>query len=160
MPSMPEGLVPRVPVRLDISKILEILPHRYPFVMVDRVVDLIPGEWALGIKMVSYGEAWCTGHYPGRPILPGVLILEALTQLGAILAYATSPFDPSKSMLYLLGMDAVKFRHPVVPGDQLDLTVEILQQHSNTWRLRGEALVKETLCAQAEFTASVVDREP
>ncbi|MBM4361907.1 MAG: 3-hydroxyacyl-ACP dehydratase FabZ [Deltaproteobacteria bacterium] len=144
--------------QLDIAKILEVLPHRHPFVMVDRVTEIEPGKQIRGVKMVSAGEPWAVGHFPGRPILPGVLILEALAQLGGILAYATDPFDAQKSLMYFLGIDKAKFRHPVTPGDRLDLVVEVLHHRSNVWKFRGEALVDGALAAQGELLASVVDR--
>lgn len=146
-------------VRIEIPKILEILPHRYPFVMVDRITELRAGEWIRGHKMVSYDEPWCPGHFPRRPIMPGVLILEALAQAGGILAYASEPFDPARSLMYFLGIDKAKFRHTVVPGDRLDLYVEVVSHRSNVWKLRGEATVEETLCAQGELLASIVDRD-
>lgn len=147
------------PVRLDIAKILEVLPHRYPAVMVDRVTELVPGKSIRGHKMVSYGEPWSQGHFPGRPILPGVLIIEALSQIGVILAYATEPFDRTTSLMYFLGIEKAKFRHAVTPGDKLDLHAEVVHHRSNVWKLRGEATVEGTLAAQAELLATVVDRE-
>lgn len=147
------------PLRIQISKILEILPHRYPFVMVDRVTEIVPGKTIRGHKMVSYNEPWCQGHFPGRPIMPGVLIIEALAQIGGILAYASEPFDTSNSLMYFLGIDKAKFRHTVTPGDKLDLMVEVLHHRSNVWKLRGEATVDGTLCASGELLASIVDRE-
>ncbi|HKY38848.1 MAG TPA: 3-hydroxyacyl-ACP dehydratase FabZ [Polyangiaceae bacterium] len=145
--------------KINISKILEILPHRYPFVMVDRITEVIPGKSIRGHKMVSYNEPWSQGHFPGRPILPGVLIVECLAQIGGILAYASEPFDTHTSLMYFLGIDKTKFRHTVTPGDQLDLFVEVLHHRSNVWKLRGEATVEGTLCASGELLASVVDRE-
>ncbi len=145
-------------VKLEISRILEILPHRYPFILVDRVTEVTPGERIVGHKMVSSNEPWCPGHFPGKPIMPGVLILEALAQIGGILAYASEPFDPSRSLMYFLGIDKAKFRHTVTPGDRLDLMVEVIHHRSNVWKLRGEASVDGTLCAQAELLASIVDR--
>jgi 3-hydroxyacyl-[acyl-carrier-protein] dehydratase len=147
------------PLRIQISKILEILPHRYPFVMVDRVTEIVPGKTIHGHKMVSYNEPWCQGHFPGRPIFPGVLIIEALAQIGGILAYASEPFDTTNSLMYFLGIDKAKFRHTVTPGDKLDLMVEVLHHRSNVWKLRGEATVDGTLCASGELLASIVDRE-
>jgi 3-hydroxyacyl-[acyl-carrier-protein] dehydratase len=143
---------------LDIQKILEILPHRYPFVLVDRVLEIESGKRIRGFKMVSYNEPWATGHFPGRPIMPGVLIIEALAQIGGILAYASEPFDSSSSLMYFLGIDKAKFRHTVTPGDRLDLEVEVLHHRTNVWKLRGDATVDGTLCAQGELLASIVDR--
>lgn len=143
---------------LDIQKILEILPHRYPFVLVDRVTLIEPGKHIEGHKMVSFNEPWASGHFPDRPIMPGVLVIEALAQIGGILAYASEPFDSSNSLMYFLGIDKAKFRNTVTPGDRLDLRVEVLHHRTNVWKLRGEATVDGTLCAQGELLASIVDR--
>ncbi len=147
------------PVQIDIAKILEVLPHRYPFVMVDRVTEIVAGKSIRGHKMVSYNEPWAEGHFPGRPIMPGVLIIEALAQIGGILAYASEPFDSTRSLMYFLGIDKAKFRHTVTPGDRLDLLVEVVHHRSNVWKMRGEATVDGTLCAQGELLASIVDRD-
>jgi len=127
--------------------------------MVDRVTEIVSGKSIRGHKMVSYNEPWCQGHFPGRPIFPGVLIIEALAQIGGILAYASEPFDTTNSLMYFLGIDKAKFRHTVTPGDKLDLMVEVLHHRSNVWKLRGEATVDGTLCASGELLASIVDRE-
>lgn len=141
---------------LDIERILRILPHRWPFVLVDRVTEVVPGERIRGHKCVSMNEPWFVGHFPKTPIMPGVLVIEALAQIGGILAYATEPFDET-SLLYFLGIDKAKFRRPVVPGDRLDLEVSVVHHRTNVWKLRGEASVDGTLCAQGELLASVVD---
>ena len=146
-------------VKIEIPKILQILPHRYPFVLVDRITELIPGQSIRGHKMVTFSEPWFQGHFPGQPIMPGVLIIEALAQAGGILAYASEPFDAATSLMYFLGIDKAKFRHTVTPGDRLDLAVEVLHHRSNVWKLKGEATVDGTLCAQAELLASIVDRD-
>jgi 3-hydroxyacyl-[acyl-carrier-protein] dehydratase len=146
-------------VKIEIPKILEILPQRYPFVLVDRITEIVAGQSIRGHKMVSYGDPWFQGHFPGQPVMPGVLIIEALSQAGSILAYASEPFDSRTSLMYFLGVDKVKFRHTVTPGDRLDLLVEVVHHRSNVWKLRGEATVDNALCAQAELLASVVDRE-
>lgn len=143
---------------LDIERILRILPHRWPFVLVDRVTDVTPNERIRGHKCVSMNEPWFVGHYPKTPIMPGMLVLESLAQIGGILAYASEPFDEQRSLLYFLGIDKAKFRRPVIPGDRLDLDVSIVHHRTNVWKLKGEASVDGTLCAQAEFLASVVDR--
>ena len=143
---------------IDIERILTILPHRWPFVLVDRVTEVVPGERIRGHKCVAFNEPWFQGHFPSRPIMPGVLILESLAQIGGILAYASEPFDASNSLMYFLGIDKAKFRRPVTPGDKLDLEVSILHHRTNVWKLKGEASVDGTLCAHAELLASVVDR--
>jgi 3-hydroxyacyl-[acyl-carrier-protein] dehydratase len=142
---------------LDIDRILEILPHRWPFVLVDRVTEVEPFESIAGHKCVSYNEPWFQAHFPGRAIMPGVLVLEAFMQLGGLLAYASEPFDEG-SLMYFLGIEKAKFRRPVVPGDRLDLEVKVLHHRTNVWKLKGEAFVDGTLCGQGEFLASVVDR--
>jgi 3-hydroxyacyl-[acyl-carrier-protein] dehydratase len=143
---------------VDIDRILQILPHRWPFVLVDRVNEIVENERIQGHKCVSMGEPWFQGHFPNRPIMPGVLILEALAQLGGILAYASDPFDSTTSLMYFLGIDKAKFRRIVTPGDRLDLEVKVIHHRSNVWKLRGEASVEGTLCAQGELLASVVAR--
>jgi 3-hydroxyacyl-[acyl-carrier-protein] dehydratase len=146
------------PTTLDIERILTILPHRWPFVLVDRVTDVVPGERIRGHKCVTFNEPWFQGHFPSRPIMPGVLILESLAQIGGLLAYASEPFDASSSLMYFLGIDKAKFRRPVTPGDKLELEVSIIHHRTNVWKLKGEASVEGTLCAHAELLASVVDR--
>jgi 3-hydroxyacyl-[acyl-carrier-protein] dehydratase len=143
---------------IEIERILQILPHRFPFVLVDRVIEVVPGQRIAGHKCVSIGEPWFAGHFPGHPIMPGVLIVEALAQIGGILAYATEPFDASTSLMYFLGIDKAKFRRPVTPGDRLDLEVAVVHHRTNVWKFRGEASVDGTLCASADLLASVVDR--
>jgi 3-hydroxyacyl-[acyl-carrier-protein] dehydratase len=147
-------------VSLDIHQILNVLPHRYPLVMVDRVTEIIAGKSIRGHKCVAFNEPWFMGHFPNRPIMPGVLILEALAQIGGILAYASDPFDPTSNLMFFLGIDKAKFRHTVTPGDRLDLHCEVLHHRSNVWKLRGEASVDGTLCAEGELLASIVDRQP
>jgi len=144
-------------VVLEIDRILQILPQRFPFVMVDRVTEVVAYERIKGHKCVTMNEPWFPGHYPTRPIMPGVLILEALSQIGSLLVYASEPFD-AQSLMYFLGIDKAKFRRPVIPGDRLDLEVQVLQHKTNVWKLQGEASVDGSLCAQAELLASVVDR--
>lgn len=144
-------------VVLEIDRILEILPYRFPFVMVDRVTDVTAFERIKGHKCVAMNEPWFLGHFPLRPMMPGVLVLESLAQIGAALVYASEPFD-AQSMLYFLGIDKAKFRRPVIPGDRLDLEVSVVQQRTNVWKLYGEASVDGALCAQAELLASVVER--
>jgi 3-hydroxyacyl-[acyl-carrier-protein] dehydratase len=146
-------------VDFDINRILRILPHRAPFVLIDRVVELSPRKSARGLKCVSYNEPFFPGHFPGHPVFPGVLILEAMAQLSGILAYASEPFDTSQKVLYFLGIDKAKFRRPVVPGDRLELEVTVLQHRTNIWKTSAKASVDDILCAQAELLAAITDRD-
>ncbi|MBI4952444.1 MAG: 3-hydroxyacyl-ACP dehydratase FabZ [Myxococcales bacterium] len=147
-------------MKLDIQHILNVLPHRYPFVMVDRVTEVVGGKFIRGHKCVTYNEPFFRGHFPTRPIMPGVLVLESLAQIGGILAHVSEPFDPTSSLMYFLGIDKVKFRHTIVPGDRMDLYVQVVHHRSNVWKLRGEVTVDGTLCTEGELLASVVDQQP
>jgi 3-hydroxyacyl-[acyl-carrier-protein] dehydratase len=145
---------------LEIHQILNILPHRFPFVMVDRVTEVVSGKYARGQKCVSYNEPFFPGHFPQRPIMPGVLILESLAQLGGILAYVSEPFDPVTNLMFFLGINNAKFRRTVVPGDRMDLYVEVKHHRTNVWKFDGEVTVDGTLCTEGELLATVVDRQP
>jgi 3-hydroxyacyl-[acyl-carrier-protein] dehydratase len=147
-------------VSLDIHQILSVLPQRYPFVMVDRVTEVVAGKYIRGHKCVGYNEPYFPGHFPKRPIMPGVLILESLAQIGGILAYVSEPFDPTTNLMYFLGIDKAKFRRTVVPGDRMDLYVEVVHHRSNVWKFSGEVCVDGTLCTEGELLASVVDSQP
>ena len=146
--------------RIDIQRILQILPHRYPLVMVDRVTAIEPSKSIRGHKCVAFNEPWFQGHFPGKPIMPGVLILEALAQIGGILAYASDPpleaGSKDKLMLFL-GIDKARFRRMVEPGDRLDLFVEVKQRRQTVWKLQAQASVDGALAAEAELLASAVD---
>jgi len=144
-------------VTLEADEILNILPHRYPFLLVDRVLS-IDGGRAVAIKNVSVNEPFFQGHFPGRPIMPGVLVLEALAQVGGILAFQTTK-EAADHLVIFLGIDRAKFRRPVVPGDQLRLEVTVLHQRHPYWRLRGEAFVAEALVCEMEFKAMLQPRD-
>jgi beta-hydroxyacyl-ACP dehydratase FabZ len=143
---------------LDITKILEILPHRYPFLLVDRIVALEPGKRATGIKNVTVNELFFQGHFPGAPIMPGVLIVEAMAQVGAVLLLRGVE-DREHKLVYFAGIDRAKFRRPVTPGDQIRFEVEVLKLRSRSARLRGEAYVDGALVAEAEMLSSMIDRD-
>ena len=143
---------------LDILEIQKVLPHRYPFLLVDRIVDLVPMERVVGIKNVTMNEPFFQGHFPGNPIMPGVLILEAMAQTGGFLLLNTEN-DPSGKLVYFTGINKVKFRKPVVPGDQLRFEVEFLKLRRNICKMKGQAFVKDKMVCQAELTAAVVDKE-
>ncbi len=142
---------------MDIKEIQKFLPHRYPFLLVDRIVEIEPGTKAIGIKNVTVNEEFFQGHFPGQPIMPGVLIIEAMAQVAGLLAFR-SGVTVGKSV-YFMSIEKAKFRRPVVPGDQLRLEIHILQQRGNVWRFSGSASVGEKVAAEAEFTAMVTDRE-
>jgi len=147
-----------VPAHLDIHQILAVLPQRFPFVMVDRVTQLTAGKSIRGTKCVAFNEPWFQGHPVPSTSMPGVLVLESLTQIATVLAYASDPFDRNTSVLYFLGIDKAKLRRAAVPGDRVDLRVDVLHHQSNVWSFRGEATVEGQLCAEAELVASVVER--
>ena len=143
---------------LDIRKILDILPHRYPFLLVDRIVAIEDGRKVVGIKNVTFNEPFFQGHFPGSPVMPGVLIVEAMAQVGAVLLLRGVP-DREKKLVYFAGIDKARFRRPVTPGDQLRFEVEVLKLRSRSARLRGEAYVDGVLVAEAELFSSMVDRD-
>jgi 3-hydroxyacyl-[acyl-carrier-protein] dehydratase len=142
---------------MDIKDIQKLLPHRYPFLLVDRIIELVPATKAVGIKNVTMNEEFFRGHFPDQPIMPGVLIIEALAQVAGILAFKTG--GATGKAVYFMSIERAKFRKPVVPGDQLRLDVSILQHRGNVWKFSGNALVEDKIAAEAEFTAMVADRE-
>jgi len=144
---------------LDIQHILDVLPHRYPLLLVDRILSREPGRRITGIKNVTFNEPFFQGHFPGHPVMPGVLIVEAMAQAGAILLLGDMP-DRHSKLVYFAGIDGAKFRRPVVPGDQLRFEVEVLKLRSRSARLRGEAYVGDALAAEAEMFSTMVDRPP
>ncbi|MBW2592749.1 MAG: 3-hydroxyacyl-ACP dehydratase FabZ [Deltaproteobacteria bacterium] len=143
----------------DIQAIMEFLPHRYPFILIDRVIKLVPGRKVLALKNVTINEPFFQGHFPGRPIMPGVLIIEALGQAGGIISHPAMQDKNSDLAMYFMGMDRVRFRKPVVPGDQLILDVKILQQRSKVFKMAGKATVDNVLVAEAEFLAMIGDKK-
>jgi beta-hydroxyacyl-ACP dehydratase FabZ len=143
---------------LNYEDIIEILPHRYPFLLVDRITELEFGKKVVGIKNVTCNEPFFQGHFPGSPIMPGVLILEAMAQVGGILARLTVKEESGREPMdlpFFVAMDKVKFRKPVVPGDQIVFEIIPLRTGSKIWRVAGKAFVNEVLVAQAELTATL-----
>lgn len=141
---------------MDIREILEILPHKYPFLLIDRILKLEPGKRATGIKSVTINEHFFQGHFPDYPIMPGVLIIEAMAQLGGVLAFKS---DGGKDKLvYFLGIDKAKFRKPVFPGDQIQFEVEVIQRRLNVWKLKGSASVEGKLVCEAELMAMITEK--
>ncbi len=143
---------------MSLLEIQKLLPHRYPFLLVDRVVEIVPGKKLIAYKNVSCNEPFFSGHFPGHPVMPGVLVLEALAQACAILAYKSEDLDPNRKVTYLMAIDKAKFRKPVVPGDQLQLDVAVLKHKGPVWKQRGTAMVDGVKVAEAEFLATVVDK--
>lgn len=139
---------------VDIKEIMTIIPHRYPFLMIDRVIEVEEGKRAVGLKNVSINEPFFEGHFPDNPIMPGVLIIEGMAQTGAVLAYKSGQRG---SAVYFMSIEKVKFRRPVVPGDQLRIEVSILHRRNNVWKMAGLVYVDGNLMAEAEFTAMVRD---
>ncbi len=143
---------------MDLLDIQRTLPHRYPFLLVDRITEFVPGQRMVGFKNVTINEPFFMGHFPGHPIMPGVLILEALAQVSAILAYKSEALDPEKQIAYLMAIDGAKFRRPVVPGDRLQLEVEVLKHKGPIWKQKGTAVVDGQKVAEGEFLATIVDK--
>jgi 3-hydroxyacyl-[acyl-carrier-protein] dehydratase len=144
---------------MDVQEIQKLLPHRFPFLLVDRVVSIEPGKALKAYKNVSVNEPFFQGHFPGHPVMPGVLVLEALAQASAILAYRSTGFDPAQKVTYLMAIDAAKFRRPTVPGDRLELEVEVLRFKGSILKTRGVARVDGEVVAEGEFLATVVDKD-
>ena len=140
---------------LTIEDILEILPHRPPMLLVDRVTEVTPGEKIVALKSISAKEPFLEGHFPGRPIMPGVLVLEAMAQASALLVHATEPFDATSHTLLLLGIDGARFRRLVGPGDQLVIEATVSSHKKSVWRLKARAFVASDVAAEATFLASV-----
>jgi len=147
-------------IAMDIHQILEHLPHRYPFLLVDRVLECLPGERILAYKNVTINEPFFPGHYPHHPVMPGVLVIEALAQAAAILSFKTLGGKPDdKSVYYFVGIDGARFKKPVTPGDRLMLEVSILANKRGLWKFAGRAVVDGQLAAEAELLCTVREIE-
>lgn len=145
---------------MDVTQIQEILPHRFPFLLIDRVVGLEPGKKINAYKNVSIGENIFIGHFPGHPIYPGVMIIEGMAQAGGVLAFKSDEnMDIENKVVYFMSIDEAKFRMPVRPGDRLDYELEVLKHRGNVWVLVGKAYVDGKLCAEAKLTAMIVDKD-
>ncbi|MBE9536562.1 MAG: 3-hydroxyacyl-ACP dehydratase FabZ [Proteobacteria bacterium] len=143
---------------LDINEIMSYLPHRYPFLLVDRIVEFEKGKQITGIKNVTINEPFFQGHFPGHPIMPGVLIIEAMAQVGGILAFKSEPEESKDKLVYFMGIDSARFRSPVVPGDQVRLVLTVFKQRRAIWKFKGEAFVDDNLVAEAELMATIMDK--
>ncbi len=142
---------------MDAAQIMDLLPHRYPFLLVDRILEVQGKQKIIGLKNVTINEPFFQGHFPGHPIMPGVLIVEAMAQTGGLLLMEQIP-DRASKVVYFMALDEVKFRKPVVPGDQLRMEVEMLQFRGKTARMKGMAYVDGQVVTEAEMLACVVDK--
>lgn len=142
---------------VDINRIMEMIPHRYPFLMVDKVVGIVANESAIGIKNVTINEPFFQGHFPQRPVMPGVLIIEAMAQTAAVLVVSTLGPDSEGKLVYFMSVDEARFRKPVGPGDQLHIHVTKERSRGNVWKFRAEAKVNDILMAEAVYAAMILD---
>jgi 3-hydroxyacyl-[acyl-carrier-protein] dehydratase len=145
------------PKVIDINRIMQMIPHRYPFLMVDRVEDVRRNESAVGIKNVTINEPFFQGHFPSRPVMPGVLIIEAMAQTSAVLVVETLGEKAEGKLVYFMSVENARFRKPVGPGDQLHIHVFKERSRGNVWKFRSEAKVNEILVAEASYAAMIMD---
>lgn len=143
---------------IDIHRIMKDIPHRYPFLLLDRVVDVVLNESAIGVKNVSVNENFFAGHFPNHPVMPGVLIIESMAQTAAVLVVETLGPDAMGKVVYFMSIDGAKFRRPVVPGDQLRIHIVKERNRGNVWRFNGTAKVDGVTVAEATYTAMIMDR--
>ncbi|MEO3431692.1 3-hydroxyacyl-ACP dehydratase FabZ [Inquilinus sp. CAU 1745] len=143
---------------IDINRVMEMIPHRYPMLMVDRIRELTPDVGAIGIKNVSINEHFFQGHFPSQPVMPGVLIIEAMAQTAAVLVVHTLGKDAEGKLVYFMSVDDARFRRPVTPGDQLEIHVSKIQHRRNVWKFAGVAKVDGNVHAEATFAAMIMDR--
>lgn len=142
---------------VEIRDIINLLPHRFPFLLVDRIIEMEPGKRIVGIKNVTLNEPFFEGHFPGNPIMPGVLIIEAMAQTGGVLAFKTYP--EKKGSVFFLGIDNARFRKPVTPGDQLKMVVEVKKQKLDIWVFEAKAYVNDEIVAEAEIMAMLKEEK-
>ncbi|MEQ9811371.1 MAG: 3-hydroxyacyl-ACP dehydratase FabZ [Azospirillaceae bacterium] len=140
----------------EILDIMSMLPHRFPFLLVDRVVEIVNGESAVGIKNVSINEGFFQGHFPGRPVMPGVLLIESMAQTAAVLVVRTLGDEAARRLVYFMSIDDARFRRPVTPGDQVMVHVTVLQSRRNVWRFAAEAKVDGIVVAEAKYAAMIM----
>lgn len=144
---------------IDINRIMQMIPHRYPILLVDRVLELTPGESAVSLKNVTMNEPHFNGHFPGFPVMPGVLIIEAMAQTAAIVVVEALGKEAEGKVVFFMTIDDARFRKPVVPGDSLHIHVEKVRARANVWKFTGKAMVGDVVCAQATFAAMITDQD-
>ena len=144
-------------IDIDIERILEMIPHRFPFLMIDKLVDVVAGEGATGIKNVSINEPFFQGHFPGKPVMPGVLIIEAMAQTAAVLVVHTLGPNAEGKLVYFMTIDDARFRKPVMPGDTLHVHVRKKRSRNNVWKFEAQAKVDGAVVAQATYAAMILD---
>ena len=149
---------PENAVQIDIPRIMEMIPHRHPFLMIDRVIDAVANVQATGIKNLSINEGFFQGHFPTRPVMPGVLIIEAMAQTAAVLVVHTLGPEAEGKLVYFMSVDSARFRRPVFPGDQLAVHVVKQRNRGNVWKFEGQAKVRDNLMAEAVFAAMILDK--
>ena len=146
-------------LEIDIKRIMEMIPHRYPFLLVDRVAEIIPHRSAIGVKNVTFNEHFFQGHFPSAPVMPGVLIIESMAQTAALLVVQSLGAESEGKLVYFMSIDGARFRKPVVPGDQMLIHVEKERKHGKVWKFSCEATVEGALVAESRVAAMIVDRE-
>lgn len=149
---------PSLALPVPIERLLEMLPHRYPLLLIDRLVELVLDQSAVAIKNVSFNEPQFQGHFPGHPVMPGVLLIEAMAQTAAALVVATVGAEAEGKLVYFMTVDNARFRKPVTPGDQLRIAVEKERNRGNVWKFKGRCLLDGKVAAEANFSAMIVDR--
>ncbi len=141
----------------DIQKVMEVLPHRYPFLMIDKVIKMKDGVSGTGIKNVTINEQFFQGHFAGNPVMPGVLMIEAMAQTAITIVACADGIDTKDKVAFFMSIDNARFRKPVVPGDQLEIPVELVKKRGNVWKFHGEAFVEGALACEAHFAAIAID---